>query len=182
MKTVIKSLCMTGTVCSLLLLSSCDDKDEKLPNQIIINTKTYPLAHGYYSDDGIDTDMNGKSGRYFTIALTSSNLTISSLGIPVGKGNMVVLELFSPSTSTLSSGTYSADSYLVGTGTFVFVEQLVNNWERYEKFYIAHEGYVKVSQSGSTYKLEFNFVLATFTGDDVKATGSFEGVLTRIAN
>jgi hypothetical protein len=181
MKTLIRFMWMTRALSCFLLLASCDDEPERLPNQLIMNSKTYSFARGYISEDNVDNDDKGNSGRWYTVGLTSSNLTISSSGMAVGNGNMLIIELFSASSSVLQPGTYSIDGELVGTATSLFVTGMVNNWEKVDNIYFATEGFVKVTRQGNDYKLEFKFTLVDgIKGDEKEASGSFQGPLTLI--
>jgi hypothetical protein len=186
MKARIKQFLFYSAIVNLLLITSCskDEEREEVSNKIVINGQTLPLKHGYISEGVVRTDFNGDEGLEYLIFLTSTNLTLDADGEPSGKGDVVIFELTSASTTHFENGTYPINnSFNVGTAFADVLENFNVELHDYDKYYTSSPGggSVTITKSGDKYILKFSMTVADDdTFEEVEITGSFEGLLTEV--
>ena len=160
----------------LILLATISCKKE----EPVANYFTYELIK-YEVDEAI-LEYYGKlepdvTGYNFDVTIFSSGITYDPSTRQLhGKGNIIVMEMFSESSEELVPGTYTFDSgqsmdkFTFDEGTFgLFVDMD----EQTGTAVFVNSGRVDISRKGSTYK--FVFDCKTVSGNPI--TGSFSGEL-----
>jgi hypothetical protein len=179
-----RSLAVLEFAC-LFLLTSCSDSDSPLAKRIIIDGEKLTLANGYIGSFGPDEDDNGDPVSVYLIILTSTGLVINEQGNFAGTGDVVLLQMLSPSAIELKSGTYNfgdpnSSNYFKGSA-FSIVYKMYNPDAGAANAYQVTSGTLKISKSGSTFKISFTVTLQESNlVNPVNAKGSFEGKLVEI--
>ena len=99
------------------------------------------------------------------------------------EGSAVFMQLVSPTSLQLASGTYEisdGESFVKNLAMSFVMKNYNATTDEAEEGYDAVSGTIKISKSGSTYKITFNMVM-TDGVNEVDVTGSYEGKLTEEA-
>lgn len=172
-----------AVVGSLMILSSCGSDDDALAKKITIDGEKITLANGYIQGFGADMDDNGDLVSIYGVALSSDGLTLVD-GFPEGDGSIIFMQLISPSSLELVDGTYEinmSESFLKETAFSFVIKNYDATDDSADNFYYATSGTIKISKSGSTYKIKFNLIMDddnTEVVEEVEINGSWEGKLT----
>lgn len=151
---------------------ACSDDDED-KNYFKYDGETYELSHGmlvYYGQWWGD-------GYNFDLFLFSDGIQFSEEDMDFsGTGHGIFFELYGPSESNLSSGTYNYDPDDSGDPfTFYYADFVINyNIDTDAGTIVDIEGgTVKIERSGSSYKITIDAVAE----DGKPVTGYFSGTL-----
>jgi len=166
---------------SLMILSSCSSDEDALAKKVTIDGEKITLANGYIAGFGVYQDDNGDPVSEYGVILSSSGLTMND-GDFSGTGTFVFMQLVSTSSIQLANGTYTiadleSESYLKGDAFSVTLKDYNSTTDDAEVIYYATSGTIKITKSGSTYKITFNFTLSEDGVNEIEAKGSFEGKL-----
>lgn len=154
-------------------------------SRIALGNMALDISNGYIIDQGAFMDSSGLKGRNFLIALTGPELHYNSdMGDFEGKGDLIVIGLFSPSRQELKEGTYTIQSNN-DIGSFFSI--MVRNYSSDDSFgkcahYSAIHGTIDVLKLRDTHKLTLDLILSS----DVKnvfipdLSGSLECALQEI--
>ena len=162
-----------------LLFSACSD-DEALAKKLVIDGETIKLSQGFIQGLGANQDENGDLVSMYVTALTTSGLTIEDGG-PVGEGSVIFMQLVSPTSLQLASGTYTIndeESFVKNMAMSFVMKNYNATSDEAEESYQAVSGTIKISKSGSTYKITFNMVMSDVDLNEIVVKGSYEGKLT----
>jgi hypothetical protein len=157
----------------MLLCSGCkkDNKDNGPENYFKYNGKTYSLADGFLEYYGL---WSG-TGYNFDVNLYSSGITYDGEDFQ-GTGNAVYLEMYSSSSASLASGTYTYDESS-SEDPLTFDEGMfgmkINMSDGSGTVTAVGSGTVKVSKSGEAY--EFTFSCKNSNNQTI--SGYFKGTL-----
>ena len=163
---------------SLSLLSSCSD-DDALPKKITIDGEKFSLSHGYIQGVGSGLDDNDDLVSLYMIVLSTEGLTVVDGG-PVGSGAYIMMRLVSPTSISLANGTYqisNGESFLKQTAISFAAKNFNADVPESGDEYDALSGTIKISRSGSTYKITFNVIMEDEEENEVEVKGSYEGKL-----
>lgn len=163
------------------LLVSCGKDDDKLAKQIIVDGEKVALSNGFITNGGYDTDENGDPISEYYILLTGEGLTIGECEAE-GEDSFIEVEILSPSTYQLESGTYTFiddGPELKNTVEGDFVLNYNASTELADEGFDIISGTMTISRSGQSFKIKFsNLVLEKDSdGSEVEAEGSWEGEL-----
>lgn len=162
-----------------ILFSACSE-DEALAKKLVIDGESIKLSHGFIQGLGAARDNNGDLVSIYGVGLTTSDLTIED-GEPVGEGSVIFMQLVSPTSLNLASGTYEVTDNEIFEKS-IAMSFVMKNYDaetnESEESYQAVSGTIKISKSGSTYKITFNMVMSDIDLNEVVVKGSFEGKLT----
>ncbi len=162
----------------VLVLSSCN-KDEEVPDRLIIDGTSFKLTKGYIAGYGIEADDNGDQGSLYDILLASDGVTVdgSDLG---GEGQILVMTIFSGSTIELKPGTYNySDGFIESTLYDAFAADADFDSGTGTGYYTV-DGSVTISRSGNTWTIKFDLKMEDDAGSDVVVKGSFSGQLIEV--
>lgn len=155
-----------------VISTSCDDDESfSATNSFTIDDVEYDLSQGILFING----PNGEGGFDFDVALTSSTIEFDpSVGYFSGTGDIVVLDLDSPSENTLEVGTYNfAQDRSEYTMTYAAIGLGIDADYGSGDEIEATAGSVEVRKSGSETVLTFNLTLS----DGRTVAGSYKSDL-----
>jgi hypothetical protein len=147
---------------------------------MVIDGESIKLSQGFIQGLGVAQDNNGDLVSFYATALMTSGLTVVD-GEPVGDGSVIFMQLVSPTSLGLASGTYEItenESFVKNMAMSFVMKNYDAGTELSEESYQAVSGTIKISKSGSTYKITFNMVMQDVDLNEVVVTGSYEGKLT----
>lgn len=168
-------------ISSLALLVSCGKDEDKLAKQIVVDGEKVSLSNGFITSGGYSTDENGDPISFYYVLLTDAGLTIGDCEAE-GEGSFIEIEILSPSTYQLESGTYTFiddEPELKNTVEGNFVLNYNASTEEADEDFDIKSGTMTISKSGQSFKIKFsNLVLEKESdGSEVEAKGSWEGEL-----
>jgi hypothetical protein len=179
MRKVFHSFFTITLLACVSLLSSCGE-DDALAKKITIDGEKFSLSHGYIQGLGAGQDNNDDLVSVYAVVLTTEGLTVVDGG-PEGSGTLIMMQFVSPTSLRLANGTYEVideevdflKNKVFSFATKNFDASVEDSGEEYD----AVSGTVKISRSGSTYKITFNVTMIDGEGNDVEVKGSYEGKL-----
>jgi len=168
-------------LCSIVLLSGCDD-DEKKGGSVSINGNKYSLSHGYSIYDG--SEIEGEDTYYnWVIFLTSDGLTFDESSDDLdGRGSLVIMQLTAINTESenLPKGTYlfpaTGQQFQINDAQVYSLVDVAEEESTIEALGDVNGATVKVTKSGSTYTI--NVTITRDGEDDIKL--NFTGKLNLI--
>jgi len=154
-------------------------------SRIALGTMAMDFSNGYIIDQGPFMDSSGSKGRRYLIALTSPELLYNNnFGDFEGKGDLIVLGLFSPSRQGLKEGAYSIQSSNEIGSSFSVMFRNYNRDESNEDcaHYSAIHGTIDVMKSYESHKLTLDLILSSDTANVFipDLSGSLECTLQEI--
>lgn len=154
-------------------------------SKISLGNMALDISTGYIVDRGLFIESSGSKGRNYLIALTGNELVYNrDNGNFEGKGDLIVVGLFSPSRQELKEGTYSIHSgNEIGSSFTVMIKNNSSDDGDCEYVhYLAQHGTIDVQKSDDAYKITLDLILScdavnVFIPD---LSGSFQDVLQKI--
>jgi hypothetical protein len=185
-----KALIRTFTfavLASLSVLLSCSSReDDALAKRITIDGDKFTLKEGIiWNRGGFESAVNGDFYSWYYVTLCSDGLTFDDDGLVRGAGSLISFDFYSPSTLRLENGAYEIFQdqnpfNVIGTARSWVLKNHNSDPENYnhgEEYDDDVSGRIKISRSGSTYKIIFDLIMEDSGGNKVEVKGSYEGKL-----
>ncbi|MBN1989862.1 MAG: hypothetical protein JW783_10735 [Bacteroidales bacterium] len=161
---------------SLLLFASCSEEEIKpKSNIIVVNGRTVNISDGILINKGKYHYNEEKTGHCFRLIFVTTGIKFSSTGNLLGRGDVIIFELYSSSSSELITGVYKFDSYksheanTFDYGEFILGYSLTDSMcEAYD--YIK-DGTISVKKRANSYEIEVDCIAIS----DAKVTGYYSG-------
>lgn len=101
-----------------LMLVSCKKKGDKVTNYFKVNNTTYELSNGILENYG--TDAESYDGYNLDLSLITDGISVSASDVWSGSGKAIYFEMYTTSSTYLSSGEYDYDNTTSPSPTFSF--------------------------------------------------------------
>ncbi len=159
------------------LFACTEDEPIIKKNIVLINGRTVNISEGILVSQG-KLSSQEKAGYSFRLILFTSGIKFSSTGDLLGRGDVIIFELYSSTSSELTTGTYKFDPYKnqdansFDYGEFILGYSLTD-W-MCEAYDYIKDGTITIKKTSNTYEIKIDCIVMS----DGKLTGYYKGAPT----
>lgn len=180
MKKIFSKLLIVIVVSILMVFVGCSKDDVTVKNQVTFLSDNYSLSKGYQSLVNVKKNNLPKSNVYeYDLVLAGSEISYDSENKAFsGKGNFIIISLYSLDSESILPGTYTFDRFLTRDSLTIDYALIgIDSDFSYTPSATTRigvtNGVVIVKKRGNIYTIDFDF----YTSDNQQIVGSYSGIL-----